>query len=239
MKLNTFILAACAIGVLPALLSAEKQTWTNSDGQTMEAAIVDVRDDIVVFDRGDRTFNYPIANLADEDQRRIRDWTRENEERLRKEEAQRAVSQTLQGNLVRLQGSRLTDYPRQDLEGKRLFAFYYSASWCGPCRRFTPDLVDFYNRVQRTHPEFELIFVSSDNDVRAMQDYMREYRMQFPAIRYNRRNNIDVVNAGRERGIPNLVFVDGSGEVLSRSYVNGRYLGPRSVLRDIERHLNN
>lgn len=235
MKLNTIILAACAI---PTLIFAQSRTWTNTEGQTMEAEIVDVQDDRVVFQRDDATYNYLIANLADEDQRYVREWARENEEKLREEEARRAVTQALEGNLVRLQGSRLTDYPAQDLEDKRLFAFYYSASWCGPCRRFTPDLVEFYNQVQRQHPEFELIFVSSDRDARSMQEYMREYRMQWPAIRYTQRRDIDLVNSGSGRGIPNLVFMDGSGEIISRSYVDGRYVGPRRVMRDIERHLN-
>ena len=49
-----------------------------------------------------------------------------------------------------------------ELENKKLIAFYYSAHWCAPCRKFTPELVDYYNRVAPQHPEFEIIFISAD-----------------------------------------------------------------------------
>ncbi len=70
-----------------------------------------------------------------------------------------------------------------------------------------------------------------------MRGYMREDNMTFPAVRYDRRDDLEVVRRHRERGIPNLVFVDGSGEVLSRSYVDGDYVGPRKVMSDIRSHL--
>jgi nucleoredoxin len=31
------------------------------------------------------------------------------------------------------------------LEEKKIIAFYFSASWCPPCRDFTPILADFYS----------------------------------------------------------------------------------------------
>jgi hypothetical protein len=42
---------------------AEERTWTNNEGQTMEATLVSVESDSVVFSTGDREYNYPIANL--------------------------------------------------------------------------------------------------------------------------------------------------------------------------------
>lgn len=232
------IVTAGLLAAAPLLLFSQARTWTNSDGQKMEAEIVTVEDDHVVFKRDGRTYNYPIGNLSDNDQTDVRAWADDNEEKLREREGQKKVAQALDGALVRLQGSRLRDYRDPEFQEKRLFAFYYSASWCGPCRRFTPDLVDFYNRIQRQHPEFEIVFVSSDRDVRAMEGYMREDRMKWPAIRFDERRDIDIVNKGQGSGIPNLVFMDGSGEIISRSYVNGKYVGPRRVLNDIQNYLS-
>ena len=44
-----------------------------------------------------------------------------------------------------------------DLAEKKYTLFYYSASWCGPCRSFTPKLVRFYNRKKKAN-NFEIIF---------------------------------------------------------------------------------
>jgi nucleoredoxin len=39
---------------------------------------------------------------------------------------------------------------------------YFSAHWCPPCRRFTPELVKFYNDLLLKRTDFEIIFASSD-----------------------------------------------------------------------------
>src|SRR6266571_1608444 len=59
------------------------------------------------------------------------------------------------------------------LAGVKYWAFYYSASWCPPCRAFTPVLVDFYRGFKPSHPEFELIFVNDDRNESAMLSYMK------------------------------------------------------------------
>lgn len=46
----------------------------------------------------------------------------------------------------------------------------FLAHWCPPCRGFTPQLVDFYNKY-REEKNFEIIFVSLDNDDRQFQEY--------------------------------------------------------------------
>jgi len=46
--------------------------------------------------------------------------------------------------LVNNKGERV-EYPL--IREKPYILFYWSASWCGPCRRFTPQLVDVYNKL--------------------------------------------------------------------------------------------
>ena len=56
------------------------------------------------------------------------------------------------------------------LKGK-FVAVYNSASWCGPCRVFTPELVKFYKKNQK---QMEIIFKSADRTEDAMIAYAKK-----------------------------------------------------------------
>ena len=151
------------------------------------------------------------------------------------------ILQMVKGDLVFLDGSKFSNFDEQKLAPVRYYAIYYSASWCGPCRRFTPDLVKFYNEFKPAHPNFELIFVSSDEDEPSMLQYMQGDTMPWPAVRFSAipRNNEGKrvrsdISQYAGNGIPDLVLVDAiDGSVMSDSYNGQQYLGPRKVLRDI------
>ena len=57
------------------------------------------------------------------------------------------------------------------LSGKDVIGLYFSASWCGPCKRFTPMLRDVYNILKQSGKSFEIIFVSSDSDDESFEQY--------------------------------------------------------------------
>jgi thiol-disulfide isomerase/thioredoxin len=121
------------------------------------------------------------------------------------------------------------------LENKKLIALYFSAHWCGPCRKFTPQLVDYYNQVEPQHPEFEVIFVSCDRSRFGWETYMREARMPWPAIDYDQLAGLAGLKQLSGDGIPSLVLLDGSGHLLSSSYDGTRYLGPEKVIADLQK----
>lgn len=56
--------------------------------------------------------------------------------------------------------------------GKTIF-LYFSALWCPPCRIFTPKLIEFYN-IHRINKNFEIIFISSDNNEDAFREYYKD-----------------------------------------------------------------
>ena len=120
------------------------------------------------------------------------------------------------------------------LIGVRYWAFYYSASWCPPCRAFTPDLVSFYRDFKPSHPDFELIFVNEDRSEDDMLNYMKSDSMPWPAVWY-----ADIENPDLEakkycgEGIPCLVLVDADGQVLSDTFQSGQYTDPHHVIDDI------
>ncbi len=145
-----------------------------------------------------------------------------------------AVAQLLKGDLVQFRNGGVIRADDAVLEKKKLIAFYFSAHWCGPCRKFTPELVTYYNRVASEHPEFEIVFYSEDKSQYAFETYMRETNMPWLAIDYPKVKSKDALAKIAGSGIPSLVLVDSTGKVISSSYHGSEYLGPQKVLADID-----
>lgn len=147
-----------------------------------------------------------------------------------------AIAREIAGDLVILDGRRLKRIDGSELESKQYLAVYFSAAWCGPCRNFTPKLVEWYNQRQGDRDKFEVILMSRDHGPKEMENYIREDKMPWPAIAYNKRDRSPLAKyAGR--GIPCLVVIDGEGNVLSHSYEGKTFVGPSKVLKDLEKLL--
>ena len=140
----------------------------------------------------------------------------------------------LKGSLVRLGADALVPANDDAMEKKKLIAYYFSAHWCAPCRKFTPQLVEYYNRVAPQHPEFEVVLYSFDKSPAEMEQYMRESNMPWPAIDYDKRDAKNELRAAAGNGIPSLVLVEATGKLVSRSFDGEKYLGPQTVLDDLD-----
>lgn len=152
--------------------------------------------------------------------------------------AAETVSSVLADKLVSVKNGALVPAPGNRLKGAKYVAFYYAASWCAPCREFTPELLRAYKEIKARHPEFELIYVSDDKSPEAMTSYMAKSGMVWPAIRFDARPGLSPLRRpAYEIGLPNLVFVDARGRDLSATFKpDGEYVGPQEVLADIRRH---
>ncbi len=143
-----------------------------------------------------------------------------------------SMLEQLAGKLVRLEGDQLKPLDAQRLQGVRLFALYNSASWCGPCRKFTPKLVEAYKALKAKYPQFELIFLSSDRDEASMASYMRGDQMPFPAVRFGAQNELKQLYCGNS--IPWLVCVAANGQPLTKNGADKQYIAPDEILRSID-----
>ncbi len=140
------------------------------------------------------------------------------------------IERALAGKLVAFEQGAMRPQPAERMAGVKFFALYFSASWCGPCRAFTPDLVDAYGKIRALYPEFEVVHVNRDRSPAAMAVYLREDKMPWPALAWEATRDAREINKYAGSGIPCLVLVDQHGKVLSDSYRWGRYVGPTTVL---------
>lgn len=102
------------------------------------------------------------------------------------------------------------------LQNKKFIAVYFSASWCGPCRGFTPQLVKFYKQVAKKN-NLEIILVGSDKTEKAMMDYMKKDSMPWLAIPFEDPRNTALKKMCQVRGIPQLTILDSTGKILSQN----------------------
>jgi len=149
-----------------------------------------------------------------------------------------ATYQLLKGDLVYWHQGTLSHFDDEALENKKLYLFFFSANWSPQGRKFTPQLVEYYNRVARQHPEFEVIFFSADRSPFGMETYMGQANMPWPAVDYAKLGSKAGIQNNFVRGLPCLILVDGSGRVLSNSYGTEKNLGPETVLADLDKILN-
>ena len=106
---------------------------------------------------------------------------------------------------------------KPELASKEYIVLYYSASWCPPCQKFTPDLVKYYNEMKKAKGSkmpFEVILVTSDRSENAMLGYMKSKKMPWPAIDFGKESKIDVVKKNSPRGIPYIAVLDKDGKAV-------------------------
>lgn len=107
-----------------------------------------------------------------------------------------------------LRGDKGADVSTSDaLSEVDVLGLYFSAHWCPPCRRFTPQLGERYTQLKGAGKKLEIVFVSSDQDDSAFTEYHDE--MPFLALPYSKREEKKQLSEMfGVNGIPTLVFVD-------------------------------
>ncbi len=111
--------------------------------------------------------------------------------------------QDINGKVVRL----------SDFRGKPVLVNFW-ATWCPPCRKEFPELVQRYDAAQGT---FVVLGVDIRENVDDVRSFVKEYQAKYPILMDE---NGDVVRAYRLTGVPSSYFVDANG------VLRDEYFGP-------------
>lgn len=98
------------------------------------------------------------------------------------------------------------------LEGM-YFGLYFSAHWCGPCKQFTPKLIECYNELKKLGKNFEVVFCSSDNDENEYKGYYGS--MPWLTLGYRSPIKEKLSTQLNVEGIPTFILCDLEGNVVN------------------------
>jgi nucleoredoxin len=148
---------------------------------------------------------------------------------------QTPILTSIKDKLVRCRGGSISRGNGSELEGKKYVALYFSAHWCGPCRQFTPELVEYYSQIVSAHPEFELIFVSFDRSHFDWESYIQGAQMPWLAVDYDQLSDLGGLKQLGGNSIPSLLILDADSRLVASSYEGDKYLGPKNALAALDR----
>ena len=88
------------------------------------------------------------------------------------------------------------------------------ASWCGPCRREMPNLVEAY--AQYKNKGFEIVGVSLDQSGEAWKDAIQKLNITWPQMSDLKYWNCEGAQLYAVSSIPHTVLIDGEGTIIAR-----------------------
>lgn len=122
-------------------------------------------------------------------------------------------------------GQKFVDLEMKDTEGNpvklsdyagkgKLVLVDFWASWCGPCRREMPKLVEAYAKYKDKN--FEIVGVSFDRDAEPWKKGLEQMEMTWPQMSDLKYWESEGAKVYAVRSIPHVMLIDGDGTIISR-----------------------
>merc|ERR1711939_636610 len=120
--------------------------------------------------------------------------------------------QDLLGNVVlNCKGDEIN---REEALQDKYLALYFSAHWCPPCKRFTPELAKTYAALKAAgRDDVEFVFVSGDRDEEAFKKYFAT--MPWLALPFDEERYEELSSHFEVDGIPTLITLSPEGKVIT------------------------
>jgi peroxiredoxin len=123
-------------------------------------------------------------------------------------------------------GPQAPDFTMQDLSGKtirlsdyrgRVVVLDFWASWCPPCRMAMKELIELQEK--NRNRGLVILGISLDHpkrmDDQELMDFVKEKRVNYPVIRFNRAVVIDYFGE-KKISLPTLFVIDREGKIRDR-----------------------
>jgi thiol-disulfide isomerase/thioredoxin len=212
------------------------ETWRTTDGQAIEGKLSAVFGSIAIVSDAHGTGVIPLSTLDDAGLARVADFL-DASPKLPPVWAKSSgrVAAGLRNRLQILQGGNLVAFDPGARPEPEIYLVYFGAHWCPPCRAFSPKLLEAYRRLKESNPDrFELVFVSDDHSSEEQLGYVQGLGMPWPILKYSDVGFVPAVEQSAGPGIPDLVALTRNGEMIFSSYHGAEYVGPESVLDQVD-----
>lgn len=230
MRKCLFLVGLLVSGGLLAVARAE--AWSTVQGDRWEGALSGVYGPLAIFTEKAATRQVSVELLDDASLGRVADFlAAQTAGATPWSSAGSKMARALRGRLQVLRDQKLVAFNPGARPEPEIYLAYFGALWCGPCRRFSPELVQAYHQLKAAAgDQFELVFMSSDRDGGEQLSYVREVAMPWPVLKFSAVGSTPLIEQWAGRGIPSLVALTREGEVIFHSYRGSEYLGPQHVL---------
>ena len=122
-------------------------------------------------------------------------------------------------------GQKFTDFEMKTPEGKsvklsdyvgkgKIVLVDFWASWCGPCRREMPNLVEAYAKYK--NKKFEIVGVSLDQNSKSWEDAINKLNITWPQMSDLKYWNCEGAKLYAVSSIPHTVLINEEGIIIAR-----------------------
>lgn len=95
----------------------------------------------------------------------------------------------------------------------KYFIYLQSASWCGPCCREMPKIVEAYPAMKKK--KVEILLVGADRSPEAAEKYLKKFGAEFPGVWGDDARAKELPGYTRSSFVPAATFVDDKGKVIA------------------------